>query len=259
MPTTSTKMRTAGKAKQAMLVSFSGIDGAGKSTQIEVLQSRLQEMGMRVKQIRFWDDVARLKSARESTGHRLFKGDKGVGTPEAPIVRKDKNVRSWPMTCIRLALYFIDSIATRAAVSGALYSGCDFVIFDRYCYDELANLNLRNFLLRAYVRLMLRIVPRLTRSYLLDADPVPAHARKPEYPLDFVHENRAAYLEISNLTGRMTVIAPRSIDEVQQEIYRYTLSDLQGASGQTNDIGNAAEHRSNETKKLDGPHTRPAA
>jgi thymidylate kinase len=208
------------------IVSFSGIDGAGKSTQIESLQEFLSKKGLRVATIRFWDDVARLKSIRESTGHVVFKGDKGVGSPDAPITRKDKNVQSWPMTCIRMGLYFIDAISTRLAFQKALRSDADFVIFDRYCYDEFANLNLSSSLIRAYISLLLKFVPALDRSYLLDADPELARARKPEYPLDFVYKNRAAYLAMSTLTGRLTVIPPMGIEDVKQAIVRYTVIDL---------------------------------
>jgi thymidylate kinase len=215
------------KAQRPTLVSFSGIDGAGKSTQIEALCQCLRKIGMKVELIRFWDDIARLKFLRESAGHILFKGDKGVGTPDAPITRKDKNVRSWGMTCIRMILYFVDVVSTRDAVRRALGSDADLIIFDRYCYDELANLNLRNRMLRIYARLILKITPVLNRSYLLDADPFEARARKPEYPIDFVHLNRAAYLKMSSLSNRITVIAPMGRDEVEQAILQYTLDDLE--------------------------------
>lgn len=241
------------------LVSFSGIDGAGKSTQIDALYERLQNMGMTVRLIRFWDDIARLKRIRESTGHVLFKGDKGVGTPDAPIHRKDKNVRSWPMTCIRLGIYFADAVSTRAAVNKALRGNADFVIFDRYCYDELANLNLHNPILRAYVGLLLKIVPRLNRSYLLDADPVDAQARKPEYPLDFVRANRAAYLELNNQTSRFTVIAPMSKDAVVQAIFRFTVDDLQHSLRSGEDDQGIPTKPGATKEKLDGAYTRPAA
>ena len=88
-------MHVCDSKRPATLVSFSGIDGAGKSTQINALCQRLQDLGMKVKVVRFWDDVSRLKWIRESAGHKLFKGDKGVGAPEAPITRKDKNIQSW--------------------------------------------------------------------------------------------------------------------------------------------------------------------
>jgi thymidylate kinase len=115
-----------------MFVSFSGMDGAGKSTQIASLRAHMQEAGLRVRIITFWDDVARLTRLREVSGHKLFKGDKGVGSPERPINRQDKNVRSWKMTMVRYFLYFVDSVSLRMAVKKALKSDADFIIFDRY-------------------------------------------------------------------------------------------------------------------------------
>jgi len=238
-------------------VSFSGIDGAGKSTQITALSRRLQDLGIRVILIRFWDDVCRLKTLRESTGHTLFKGDKGIGKPEAPIARKDKNVQSWPMTCVRLVLYFVDAVSARSSVKRALESDTDFIIYDRYCYDELANLNLQNPLIRKYVNLLLRVVPRLDRSYILDADPIQARARKPEYPLDFVYRNRAAYLQLQNFTGRMTVILPMSVDDAERAIWRHTAWDLNLPSGEDTDY--FPEQLDKETNLLDTPYTHPAA
>ncbi len=209
-----------------IFVSFSGIDGAGKSTQIESLASRLRQDGLRVHVVRFWDDVARLKGIRETSGHKIFKGDKGVGSPEAPIHRRDKNVQSSWMTCVRLFLYAVDALSLRFAVAKALRSGFDLVIFDRYAYDELANLNLRNPLIRAYARALMSFVPRPHVSYLLDADPEQARARKPEYPLDFVRSNRQAYLRLASLVGGITVLDPKPIHQVQAEVLAHAVRRL---------------------------------
>lgn len=207
-------------------VSFSGIDGAGKSTQIEALATYFSEDGVRVRQIRFWDDIATMTAIREASGHKLFGGDKGIGSPSAPINRRDKNVRSWFMTGIRLFIYFIDALSVRRAVRNALRSGADLVIFDRYIYDELANLTLRNPATRFYVRLIMKLVPRPDISYILDADPEKARARKPEYPLDFLRSNRLSYLDLSKLLGGMTVISPMPLNEVRAEILKHALKDL---------------------------------
>ena len=208
------------KRPRARLISFSGIDGAGKSTQIANLCASLHAAGLEVHLITFWDDVATLKSLREGVGHKVFKGDKGVGTPEAPIRRRDKNVRSPWMTLLRMAFYLFDALSLRKTAQAALRSQADVVIFDRYLYDELANLNLANPATRLYVRGLIKLAPRPDISFVLDADPEHAFARKPEYPLDFLHSNRNSYLKLSQVLGGMTVIPPMPIDEAKAEVVR---------------------------------------
>lgn len=211
MPNRRTHQRT-------FIVSFSGIDGAGKSTQIAGLRSRLTEAGLHVKVLTFWEHIALFTRTRESAGHTLFKGDKGVGTPEKPILRRDKNVRSWPMAVIRLFLYAVDSISARAAFKRALYSNADVLIFDRWIYDELANLNLDQWMTRAYVQTLSRWVPRPDMSFVLDADPAEARARKPEYPMEFLVANRASYLRLSALIPSITVLLPGSMNAIERTV-----------------------------------------
>jgi len=218
-------IRTVSENRRPKLVSFSGIDGSGKSTQIEALRVGLNEMGLRVVLITFWDDVARLKGIREVSGHTLFKGEKGVGTPKRPINRRDKNVRSWYMTLVRFVLYFVDAMSLRVVVNRALRADADVVIFDRYHYDELANLGLSSRVVRAYVGFLLRLVPQSDISFLLDADPEQARARKPEYPVDFLQVNRASYLALGEIGG-MTIIAPQPVDDVKRAVMQQVLTKI---------------------------------
>ncbi len=200
------------------LISFSGIDGAGKSTQIEALQAHLWELGLRSALYTFWDNVVVLPQLREHMSFKAFKGDKGVGSPDQPIVRRDKNVTSWYVVAARLFLYLLDAYSLRVAVAGSSAAGVDFIIFDRYIYDELANLPINNPLVRLYVSFILRLIPRPDVAFIVDADPEAAHARKPEYPLEFVRANRDAYIALSRLAGNMTVLAPLSVEETSSQI-----------------------------------------
>ncbi|HEV2134383.1 MAG TPA: thymidylate kinase [Terracidiphilus sp.] len=203
------------------LISFSGVDGAGKSTQIEALCAAIQDAGMKFRIIRFWDDVARLVRFREAASVGVFKSDTGVGAPGAPVNRRDKNVRSWYMTCVRLGLYTVDAVSLQGVIREALRSGCEVVIFDRFIFDELANLNLKNSLVRIYIRLVLALVRKPDISFVLDADPVQARARKPEYPLEFLYVSRESYLTLSRMIDGITVIAPKPMEEVKREILRH--------------------------------------
>jgi thymidylate kinase len=246
--------------RSTQFVSFSGIDGAGKSTQIAALRARFEDIGLRVRVIAFWDEIATLTGVREGAGHAIFGGDKGVGTPAAPINRRDKNVRSWPMSCVRLCMYFLDALSVRRVAAKALRSGADVVIFDRYIYDELANLSLRNPLMRAYARTMLRLVPSPQISYLLDADPAQARARKPEYPLDFLCANRLAYLALSVPAG-MTIIPPLPVEDAKKEVWRHAQQELSLAvrPGRIGAQAALRENVSTDSAELDEPYTRPAA
>lgn len=212
--------------RRSTAVSFSGIDGAGKSTQIEALAGTMRQSGLCVRQVAFWDDVAMLTRFRETAGHKLFRGDKGVGSPEKPIERRDKNVRSRSMSLIRLFLYSLDAISLRLVVRRCRRSNADLIIFDRYAYDELVNLKLSNPLMRMFARLVMWLVPRPDVSYVLDADPVQARARKPEYPIDFLIECRESYLELNRLIGGLTIVSPMPVAEVHREVLRHAVDRL---------------------------------
>ncbi|HSY00911.1 MAG TPA: hypothetical protein VK819_02095 [Acidobacteriaceae bacterium] len=245
--------------RSPLLVSFSGIDGAGKSTQIANLCAFLGNSSLRVRLVTFWDDVATLKPIREGAGHTIFKGDIGVGSPEAPIERRDKNVRSPLMTMVRLGLYMLDAMSLRRAVRRALRSGADVVIFDRYIYDELANLNLDNPVMRFYLRSLLKLVPQPDICFVLDANPEQARARKPEYPLDFLHINRNAYLRLSRFVDGITVIPPLPISQAKTAVVRQVLCRLPARESVTSMVPVTVETLAAPQNEMDGQEARPIA
>ncbi len=213
-------------AGRPWLVSFSGIDGAGKSTHIEHLRAALDAAGCRVVQLAFWDDVAVLSRFREGITHRVFKSEKGIGAPGKPVNRRDKNVRSWYLGLARGALYMLDTLHLRRVVARAGRSGTAAIIFDRYIYDELANLPLRNRLARGFLRCVNALAPRPDLAYVIDADPEAAYERKPEYPLEFSRHCRQTYLQLAKLLG-MVVVPPLPLAEAQREM----LNRFQQATG----------------------------
>lgn len=206
--------------KKPLLITFSGLDGSGKSTQIANLRDALYTRGLRASTLAFWDDVVVLTRYRESFVQRIYGSERGIGAPDRPVNRRDKNVRAWYLTLVRHGLYLLDSLNSRRVVARSRRSAVDVIILDRYIYDELANLPLASAFSRAFARLLAALVPRPDVALLLDADPDAANARKPEYPVEFMRECRGWYRRLAALLGNMTVIAPLPPEEARREVWQ---------------------------------------
>jgi len=208
------------------IISFSGIDGAGKSTQIHELDAWLRQSGLRTQLLTFWDDVAAFSRWRELLSSKIFRGDCGIGSPEKPLNRRDKNVSSPWLVAVRVFIYLADAASASLKIRMIRKTNVDIVIFDRYLYDELANLPLHGGLAQTFVRVVLKHAPKPDVAFVIDADPVVATARKPEYPLEFVRSNRRAYLDLAELAGNMIVVGPGSIETLRTRIRDATIREL---------------------------------
>jgi thymidylate kinase len=195
-----------GNVLKSVLITFSGIDGAGKSTQIEKLHNHLMAEGIPVRQLAFWDHVAVFRTARSGFSRHILQSDGSVGSPDRPAARRDKNLQSWPLFMGRSILHLLDVVNLWRVVRKEKTQGV-VIIFDRYIYDQLAALPMKSAWARAFAQAVLRLAPKPDISYLLDAVPEEALARKPEYPLEFMRRYRSSYLELRDIAGMELIAA----------------------------------------------------
>jgi thymidylate kinase len=198
------------------LITFSGIDGAGKTTQIEYLSSWLQKQGLRVSLLSFWDNVAVWSKMRAGIGYRSMDSRHAAEQSLAP--KNNKHVRKWYLTTARSGLYMLDVARLHRLLASEPIRNSDVVIFDRYIYDQIANIYSQSFAARAYARILLKQTPVPDLAFVLDASPTAAFARKPEYPLEFMHRNRRNFLLLQELVPHLMVISEAKTEDVRSEI-----------------------------------------
>jgi thymidylate kinase len=211
-------------ACRPFLVTFSGIDGAGKTTQIERLVASLRERGLNVTVLSFWDDVAVWSRMRSGVGYRAADLLHSSQMADVPIPAKNhKHIRKWYLTAIRSFFYVLDVVRLRRLLGSRRVRSFDVVIFDRYIYDQIANIYAHSLLARLYSRALLKLTPIPDLAFIVDASPDAAFARKPEYPLEFLYRNRHSFLQLRKFAPELTVISNGNAEEMEDEIQSYVL------------------------------------
>jgi thymidylate kinase len=201
------------------LISFSGIDGAGKSTQIDYLKTYLESRGLRVLLLTFWDNVAVFSKIRGGVGQRTDPVPQSTQSKsDAFVPRNDKHIRKWYLSTARAGFYVLDVVRLHRLLANPQIESYDVVIFDRYVYDQIANIYSKSSIARLYSKLLLKQTPAPDLAFIIDANPDAAFARKPEYPLDFVHKNQQNFLNLRELVPQLLVISPDTPENVRSEI-----------------------------------------
>lgn len=206
-------------ASRPFLISFSGIDGAGKTTQIDYLKTYLESEGLRVLLLTFWDNVAVFSRMRSGVGQRTAPSP---STPQATdgafLPRNNKHIRKWYLSTARAGFYILDVVRLHRLLASPQIERYDVVIFDRYVYDQIANIYSKSSIARHYSKLLLKRTPAPDLAFIIDADPAAAFARKPEYPLEFVHKNQQDFLKLRELVPQLIVISPALPEDVRNNI-----------------------------------------
>jgi hypothetical protein len=113
-----------------LLISFSGLDGSGKSKQIENLRHFVQSQGLTTQRLAFWDDVVVFTPYREGFVHKVYGSKRGVGASGRPVRRRDKNVRKWYLSILRHGLYLLDAVNLIRVPGKARCSSTDVIIME---------------------------------------------------------------------------------------------------------------------------------
>src|SRR5205823_11183058 len=172
---------------EPMLITFSGLDGAGKSTLVRWLQQTLERQNRPVVVFHMNDHVgvyASLRRLRNQLGGAPPRND-GAGA-----LGRVRDVLVWGKL-IRRVIFPLDLLLFLVYRLYHEYIRRRVVIMDRYFYDTLVDVaDGRHW---GVLRLLQRLTPTPDVAVLLDVGPEESYARKRDYPVDYLRDRWLAY------------------------------------------------------------------
>jgi len=224
-----------------MLITLSGLDGAGKSTLAEALRASLEKNGTPAAIFHMNKDVglyAYVRNARDA-----IKGLFGArSTPPAdsePTMNSPEESSSAKAALLELRRRIIWNKSLRRWVDlGDLATFLVYrlyverirgrvLIMDRYFYDRLADLaDGRRW---KYLRWFARLTPVPDVPVLVEVSPEEAFERKGEYSIESMKLRRANYREIFGWIPASVILSNDELDVAVDELERIVASRMKGA------------------------------
>jgi thymidylate kinase len=211
-----------------MLITFSGLDGAGKSTLIHALKIFLEERKKQVTIMHMTRQVGLYAYARSVRDHFARRRADGSGqttghVERATSVEEDRYRHVGPgwLKGVMLGLvrspgahgwaYLVDLLIFllyRLYIEKVKHQ---VLLMDRYFYDTLAYevADGRRWLL---IHLLTRLTPTPQLPVLVDVSPEVAYARKGEHSVDFLRRRRGIYLHMLSRVKGSIVLPNEDLD-----------------------------------------------
>ena len=228
-----------GLPHRGAIIALSGLDGAGKSTQAQLLCASLTKLGRDVKVV--WaplgnnPGLAKAALLIKRFLARLPFGPLAGADPTtiaAPLLTPAGDPAQGRTRQLAVVIWWFvvavaDVLSRRRAVVGTLVGRV--IIFDRYTLDAAVDLRVstRPFAGRRIVEHLIRLLsPRPDVAIYLAVTPEEAHARKPDWALADTVARAAVYTSECHRHGAHFIDATSGIEEIAAQVAREVLSSV---------------------------------
>lgn len=189
------------------IISISGLDGSGKTTQLELLQKYLRSRGNKI----FYFHAVEFSIAQKV--RKFFTGRKRKKEKLKSVIAATKN-----QVRLRKIAFLIDAIRFKFLLKKLEKQGYDFLVSDRFFYDNIVNIS---YLLHKNCPPKIeRCMPVADLAFYLRTEPedIMKRRRVPEQGVPYLIAKKNLYDTFSSMWNLIVIDGNRQIEEIFREI-----------------------------------------